>query len=278
MTTLSPRLPAESVAVTCDGETYTVTLDANRMPTHKGCGGVVADRSRTRGVMKDPTKLPLFQAYMLAHLRDPLWQGHTEADFPKYDRWALSLVDNAHFAQFGSMAAYAERKDHRYSIELWSTALVLTDTGNPEQDVAWGAGGPVLCFAVPSTFSLQDARVMTEALAWLLAHGRYHPSFQHRSPAAVMRQQTHMQTIWRPAFDAASRRDPRAVRRLNFSKGQQLSNWIDARPARRTRQVLRFMLKAVEADRKRRVPAEKAQWRQTRLARALTCLNRQVKS
>lgn len=152
-------------------QSYTLILDAGRMPTVRGPRGTIADRTVT-ATTRDGTP-GLHAAYFLAYLPGQ------DADFPHH---TLTLVDYDYWRKRRGGCPLDPRMmpEGRYRIELWDACPDYEggETGHPETDHVWVGNNPYWRWDVPARFGLTGARAALEVLAAHLV--REHLSVRRR--------------------------------------------------------------------------------------------------
>ena len=251
-----PQTKARASAVT--------TLDAGRMPTARGKGGVVADRSKfapSNELDDHGQPIPyLLPVYMLVHLNRP---GDDDDN-----RYVLSVHDLAWYKNSPHRRhLHDTERPERFAVELWDAGYENYETGDPEQDVSWGAMNPVMSFPLPEGTTLTGARAACEVAAHLIASGELRPP-SYAGRARHERRLTRMKDQWRPVAERMLRAGQQD---LALRTAQRLQaafyRWESAPERRMYAHAERQMLRAARrADR----AARSEQKRRTHVHRALT--------
>lgn len=238
--TTATRLPAEIIPFskynpnTLKEYSSSTILDAGRMPTARGRMGVIADRTVTTGIMRDPKRLPLFQVYMLAALRPQDGEVSTELDeryelSATHEFWSLQVSD-VDFWRFNSEVHAFEKQRYgsRYYIELWNASpdIEWHNSGHPEHDRHWDAFNSCMGWGVPDKFGLVGARAAAERFAHLLVQGKTGPLDGQRTAAQVNRAEADMRAQWTPYLTTLNQHNPGAARRINDRVVGKYRRWV----------------------------------------------------
>lgn len=211
-------------------QSYTLILDAGRMPTVRGPRGKIADRTVTRTTRDGAPGL--HAAYFLAYLpgQDP--------DFPHN---TVTLVDYDYWRKAPERLQLHEWQypEGRYRIELWDACPDDDETGNPEVDYVWIGNNPHWQWDVPARFGLTGARAALEVFA---AHLVREPLDMVRSRRAIQARVLAFRRRHAWALKSVPKGSPYFVDAV-----ERFNDWKD-RPALRAHdRLVRRMIAAAEA-------------------------------
>lgn len=256
--TAAPRLPEELWPgrtynrLTNVETSYTLILPEGRMPTVRGRGGVIADRTAVDPQARVPH---LIAGYMLAYL---------PGFYPDAPHHTLQLVDYDYWRNKPPEHQLHPRllPPGRYRVELWDAEPEEEDHGHPERDYTWDSMNPVLSWDVPAEFGLTGARAAMECLAGLLVRGEVeaNPRRSRRTVAAYVR---HTRAVLTPRMDRLTDEGER----LQFAREAQdrYVAWLNRPEVQQWNRAQQLMYRAA-----RRAEREAAKPRTTHVQRALS--------
>lgn len=221
--------------------------ESERMPTVRGPAGVIADRSIP---FHPQNPMPV---YMLAKLRfpnEPHEKSAPDEEPEIEDTFVLYVSDRVGWLDLTPdlKGYYKQTHQTRFKVELWDAWPVEEwgNTGNPETDLSWDAGNPILSWDIPDKYGLAGARAAAERAAWLLAKGKVHPMSGFRSQAEIQHQRERMLKRYMPKVKRLEQTDKEAARALSEKANAAFQRWIHRKEKRIFGAIERDLLRAAK--------------------------------